>query len=248
MATIKLKDYEYKASKSIDKEAIKAETIELQEKIGAMQKMLYAQKKYAVLVVLQGMDASGKDGSTKAMLKETIPTGIEYIAFKKPTDEEFAHDFLWRIHKVAPQKGVLKIFNRSHYEEVLIQRVHKWVDEDRIKNRMEAINAFEKLLHFDNNTIVVKCFLNISHEKQLEKLQERIDVPEKQWKHNPGDWEETKLWDQYMDCYEDVLNKCNAIPWNIVPCDNEWYRDYTVCKILYDALKDLDLEYPPLKK
>ncbi len=245
---IKLKDLPYKPAKEVDKDAIKLKTIELQQKIGDLQKILYAQKKYSVLVVLQGMDASGKDGSTKAMLKETIPTGIEYIAFKKPSEEEFAHDFLWRIHKVVPQKGVLKIFNRSHYEEVLIQRVHKWVDEDRIKNRMEAINAFEKLLQTENNTVVIKCFLNISREKQLEKLQERIDIPEKNWKHNPSDWEESKLWDKYMECYEDVLNKCDLIPWNIIPCDNEWYRDYMVCKVLHDALKGLDLEYPTIKK
>ncbi|MBL0191022.1 MAG: hypothetical protein IPQ18_06710 [Saprospiraceae bacterium] len=169
------------------------------------------------------------------------------VAFKKRTEEEMAHDFLWRIHKNTPAKGRLVIFNRSHYEDVLIQRVHKWVTEETVANRMNAINSFEENLLKDNGTIMVKCYLHISPEKQLEKLKERMEDPYKQWKHNPHDFEERKSWDRYMECYEDAIKK-SKIPWHIIPSDNRWYRNYCVAKILYDTLVKLEIPDPVIVK
>jgi len=168
-------------------------------------------------------------------------------SFKKPTEEEFAHDFLWRIHKIVPGKGQIAIFNRSHYEDVLIQRVHSWISEEQVEKRMNSINAFEELLQYDNNTLIMKFFLHISYDQQTEELQERIDEPEKHYKHNAGDWEERKHWDKYMSCYEDVLNN-SKIPWHIVPVDSRWYRDYVISKTLVEALEGLGMEYPDLEE
>lgn len=230
----------------LEKGKTKLKTELLAKKIGNLQRKIYAEKKHAVLIILQGMDASGKDGASRHVFGECSIAGTESYSFKKPTEEEFAHDFLWRVHKVAPQKGMFMIFNRSHYEDILIQRVHKWVDEARVKIRMNAINAFEELLQKDNNTLVLKFFLNISHKKQLEKLQERIDIPEKNWKHNPSDWEETKLFDEYMNCYNYAINE-STTPWHIIPSDKRWYRDYCIANIVHDALQELNPQLPLLK-
>lgn len=154
-----------------------------------------------------------------------------------------AHDFLWRVHRWAPEKGMLTIFNRSHYEDILIQRVHKWIDMTRVKKRMAAINAFEELLEFDNNTLIFKFYMHVSKEEQAVQLQERLDDPNKYWKHNPGDWEERKLWDQYMEAYEYAINE-SSVPWHICPVDNRWYRDYFILKILVDGLEKLNMNMP----
>lgn len=171
------------------------------KEIGHLLNVMYAQKKHSLLVVFQGMDASGKDGSTKNVFGKARPTDLDAHSFRKPTEIEFAHDFLWRAHKIAPAKGTTSVFIRSHYEDILIQRVHQWIDEEQVTNRMNAINAFEKNLILDNGTTILKFFLHISPDRQKEKLQERIDLPEKNWKHNDGDWEERKYWDQYMKAY-----------------------------------------------
>ncbi len=210
------------------------------------QHTMYAEGKRSVLVIFQGMDASGKDGATRKVFRYCSPTGVWAIPFKKPSDEEFDHDFLWRIHQHAPRKGHIQIFNRSHYEDVLIQRVHGWIDQDRVNKRMEAINDFEQLLQFDNNTTIIKFYMHLSQERQREKLQERIDNPSKNWKHNPGDWEEAKLWDQYMAAYEDVINK-STVPWFIVPADRRWYRDYFVAKTMLDIMSTFDMQLPTLE-
>lgn len=244
---IKLGDIPTDAPKSLDKDKIKEETDKLVEKLGKLQKVLRAEQKHGVLVVFQGMDGSGKDGAVKNVFKECHMDGVSTYSFKKPTDEEFAHDFLWRVHKQAPVKGMIKIFNRSHYEDILIQRVHKWIDEDRVSKRMEAINAFETLLAFDNNTVILKYYLHISKEQQLLELQERIDDHEKNWKHNANDWKERELWDDYIRCYEDAINR-STIPWIIVPVDERWYRDYVVAKSMVEALEKLHMEYPGLPK
>jgi len=158
-----------------------------------------------------------------------------------------SHDFLWRVHKLVPGKGKIRIFNRSHYEDVLIQKVHHWIDDKKVEDRIVAINNFESLLTKDNNTTILKFFLNLSQEKQQEKLQERIRVLEKNWKHNPNDLEESKLWDEYMDAYENVLNK-SEIPWHIIPADQRWYRNYSVAKIVLKTLEDMNLKYPKIEK
>lgn len=217
------------------------------ERITELQNILYAQEKHSLLVVLQGMDSSGKDGTTRKVFGPIPAYAIGLKSFKKPTDEEFSHDFLWRVHKEMPAKGMIKIFNRSHYEDILIQRVHKWISEERVDNRIEAINALEKLVQFDNNTTILKFYLHLSHERQGEKLQERLDVPEKNWKHNDGDWKEREHWDAYMECYNDVFNRCNSPAWHIIPSDDQWYRNYCVAKIVLETLEAMDLKFPELE-
>ena len=202
-------------------------------------------KKHSLLVVFQGMDSSGKDGATKKVFRKCSQAHINTYAFKKPSDLEFAHDFLWRVHKEAPAKGDVKIFIRSHYEDILIQRVHKWIDEDRVTARINAINAFERNLHIDNNTTIIKFFLHLSKERQLEKLTERIEVAEKNWKHNDGDWKERQHWDDYMRCYEDALNR-SEIPWIIAPVDQRWYRNLFIAEKINEVLNTLDLQLPIL--
>lgn len=244
---IKLSEIPTTPPENVDKKALQKETDRLAERLGELQELLYAERKYAVLVILQGMDASGKDGAVRNVFKDCSYNGINVYSFKKPTEEEFAHDFLWRVHKRTPEKGMFQIFNRSHYEDVLIQRVHNWITEERVDKRFEAINAFEELLAFDNNTIIFKFYLHLSYEQQKIELQERIDVREKNWKHNPGDWKEREHWNEYMRCYEDVLNR-SRIPWVIVPVDKRWYRNYVIAKTIVEKLESLDMQYPHLEE
>lgn len=243
---IKIKDLSCSPPAKADRDYGRKEMEEWVEEIGDMQRLLYAEAKRSLLVIFQGMDAAGKDGTAGAVFQYCTPHGIHAHSFKKPTLEELAHDFLWRVHKQVPQKGYIQLFNRSHYEDVLIQRVHGWIDEEHVEKRIKAINAFEELLTFDGQTTVIKFFLHISEKRQGEKLQERLDNPKKQWKHNPGDWEERKHWDKYMACYEDVLNK-STIPWHVIPADEEWYRNYSAAKVVYDTLKDMNPKRPLLK-
>lgn len=244
---IKISNLETDPPKGTDEKKIRKETSKLASKIRDIVTKMYANKNQSLLVVLQGMDSSGKDGVSRNVFSKVSPTMVSAYSFKKPTDEEFAHDFLWRVHKQTPAKGEVKIFVRSHYEDVLIQRVHGWIDEERVDMRINAINAFEELLEKDNNTIVMKFFLNISKERQKEKLIERIEDPEKNYKHNDGDWKERKLWDKYMSAYENVLNK-SKIEWVNVPADKRWYRNYFVANEVYKKLSSLDLEFPTLEE
>lgn len=243
---IKLSDISTDAPKHLTKETARAQTAEWVKRIGELQTILYAQKKYSLLIVLQGMDASGKDSAVKNVFADCNPVGLNVIGFKKPTELEFAHDFLWRIHPHVPAKGMINIFIRSHYEDVLIQRVHKWIDETRVDKRIQAINAFEELLTFDNNTIILKFFLYISKEQQEKELKERMTEADKRWKHNAGDWKERDYWEDYLRCYEDVMNR-SSIPWTVTPVDQRWYRDYIISQTIVEALEKLDLQYPPLK-
>ncbi|MEO1516607.1 MAG: PPK2 family polyphosphate kinase [Bacteroidota bacterium] len=230
-----------------DKKALKDATDEYVDRIGDLHRLLLANESHSLLVIFQGMDASGKDGAVKNVFRKCVHNNLSVYSFKKPTDEEFAHDFLWRVHKQCPAKGHIKIFNRSHYEDILIQRVHGWISEEKVQQRMKAINAFEELLVNDGNTVVLKFFLSLSKDQQELELQERIDEREKNYKHNPGDWEERKHWDKYMKCYEDVLN-WSELPWTVVPVDQRWYRDYVVSKKIVEALEALQLDWPPLKE
>lgn len=244
---INIKDLPTDPPEHLDRDEIEKETKKLTKRLAELQYLLRAEGKHSVLVVLQGMDGSGKDGAATKVFKYCQPSAIQSYSFKKPSDEEFAHDFLWRVHKQAPEKGVIKVFNRSHYEDILIQRVHKWISEERVEKRMKAINAFEELLAFDNNTLVLKFFLNISYEQQELELQERIDEPGKHWKHNDGDWKEREHWDEYMKCYEYILNE-SAIPWTVVPVDSRWYRNYIIAKKMVEELEALNMQYPPLER
>ena len=247
MSKIKIVDLPTGPPKDANEKKIRKACKDIYKKIGELHYKLVAQKKHSILVIFQGMDATGKDGSTKNVFSECSPIGLKVKSFKKPTEEEFAHDFLWRVHQAVPAKGEIQIFNRSHYEDVLIQRVHSWIDEAKVDSRFAAINAFEQNLIKDNRTTILKFFLNISSERQLEKLQERIDDPEKNWKHNDGDWEQRKHWDKYMECYEDVLNRCE-VPWHAVPVDSRWYRNYYIAQVVLDTLKKMDLTLPTIDK
>jgi len=244
---IKLSDYSTKPPKDYNKKEIQKKTREVCREIADLQELLIANKKHSLLVVLQGMDSSGKGGSTRETFKYCSPSGVKVKAFKKPTDEEFAHDFLWRVQKHAPAKGMIQVFDRSHYEDVLIHRVHGWIDEEHCDKRISAINAWEDLLQFDNNTIVLKFYMHLSKERQTEKLKERITDPTKNWKHNDGDWEEAKLWDKYRDAYENVINKSH-IPWIIAPVDSRTYRNYFIATHVRDTLKSFHETYPLIKE
>lgn len=233
------------APEGMDKRETIEKTKELVDRIGYLHRVLTAERKHALLVVFQGMDASGKDSVVKNVFKECSHIGLNAHSFKKPTDEEFAHDFLWRIHKLAPQKGNVQIFVRSHYEDVLIQRVHGWISEEHAQKRIESINALETLLQYDNNTTTLKFYMHVSKKEQQKQLEERINDPEKHWKHNDNDWQEAEHWDDYMRCYEDVFNR-STIAWHICPCDQRWYRDYFVAKRVVEALEAMNMKLPPL--
>jgi PPK2 family polyphosphate:nucleotide phosphotransferase len=244
---IRLSDIPTTAPDDVKEKEIKAETETLVERLGDLQQRMYAEHKQSVIVVLQGMDGSGKDGAVHDVFDTCRITGLSLTAFKKPTEEEFDHDFLWRIHKVVPQKGTLAIFNRSHYEDILIQWVHNWIDDTRREQRMNAINAFETLLEQDNNTHIFKFYMHISYEEQEKQLRQRMEDPAKFWKHNPGDWEERKLWPRYMEAYEYAINQ-SVVPWHICPVDNRWYRNYFIAKTIVEALDKLHMKMPPLPK
>lgn len=248
MKKIILNKIETTAPKKFNKEQIKKEVLKLKLRLEELQNVLYAESKHAILIVLQGMDASGKDGAIKNVFESVNPLGCSVFPFKRPTELEMSHDFLWRIHQVVPKKGMIHIFNRSHYEDVLIQKVHKWVDEKTIKNRYEHINNFEKLLR-DTGTIVLKFYLHISKEKQLERLQERLSDKTKRWKHNAGDLKEREFWNDYMKAYESAFEHCSvAAEWNIIPADQNWIKEYLIAKKVVETLENLNMKYPGLKK
>ena len=248
MPKVRLDDIDTRAPKDMDKTEIKEKTLQITKELNELQNLLYAEQKHAVLVVIQGMDASGKDGVIRNVFGQLNPQGVLVKSFKAPSAEELSHDFLWRIHSHAPAKGMIQIFNRSHYEDILVTRVHKWCDDEMAKKRMKAINNFEKLLVEQNNTVVLKFYLHISPDEQQKRLQERINDPTKQWKYNENDFAEAKLWKQYMNMYEDCFDNCNDVPWTIVPADQNWYKEHIIAKQLRDALKDLKMKYPGIKK
>ena len=245
---IQLADISTRAPKDLVKDETKKLTAEILKELDELQNLLYASSKYAVLVVIQGLDASGKDGAIKNVFGTLNPQGVTVKSFKAPTPEELAHDFLWRIHAVTPARGMLQIFNRSHYEDILVTRVHKWCDDETALKRMKAINDFEQLLQEHGNTIILKFYLHVSKEEQAERLQERMDDPEKHWKYNPKDAEEAKLWDVYRQMYEECFEKCSRPPWIIVPSDQNWYKEFLIARTLRDALRELNMTFPELKK
>ncbi len=248
MGKIKLSEISTKAPDGLDKKETKEKLEGILQELDELQNLLYAESKHSVLVVIQGMDASGKDGAVRNVFGKLNPQGVLVRSYKVPTAEEAAHDFLWRIHLHAPQKGYIQIFNRSHYEDILVTRVHKWIDNKTARKRMQAINDFEKLLQEHNDTHILKFYLHISPKEQRERLEERIHNPAKQWKYNENDFEEAKLWDDYMEMYEDCFENCNDVPWTIVPTDQNWYKEYVMATIVRDTLKGLNMQYPGLKK
>lgn len=228
-----------------DKEKTQGALLERVKRIGELQELLYAGHQHRVLILLQGMDTSGKDGAVRKVFAETSPQGVRVVSFKKPTDLELDHDYLWRVHAQMPGRGELVVFNRSHYEDVLVVRVHSLVPKKVWKKRYEQINAFESTLTSEGTTIL-KFFLHISAEEQRERLQARLDDPTKHWKFQHGDLEERKLWPDYTRAYEEAIERTSTkeAPWHIVPADRKWMRDWIISGFIIDALETLKMRYP----
>jgi PPK2 family polyphosphate:nucleotide phosphotransferase len=225
-------------------ERIQKDILKLQE----LQDRFYAEHQRALLIVLQGMDASGKDGTIKHVMRGLNPQGCTVASFKVPAGEELDHHFLWRVERVMPRKGHVGVFNRSHYEDVLVSRVHKLVPKKLWKERYDQINRFEQL-EIELDTVILKFFLHISEDEQKKRLEERLASPKKNWKFSPADVKERELWDEYQNAYEDILNKCStkAAPWHIIPADHKWFRNWMVATTIVGKLESLDPQYPPPK-
>jgi PPK2 family polyphosphate:nucleotide phosphotransferase len=221
----------------------------LLEDLQELQVKFYAGASRALLIILQAMDTGGKDGTIKQVMSGVNPLGCRVTSFKVPTSVELAHDFLWRVHHEVPPKGYIGIFNRSHYEDVLVTRVHGLVSDRLAAQRFEQINDFERLLS-ENGTTILKFFLHISKEEQRRRLEARIRDPEKRWKFHPGDLEERKLWNKYQIMYEQAIEATSTkhAPWFIVPANRKWYRNFVVARTVVDALKDMKLKFPPLPR
>lgn len=244
---IRLKSWDPKDSAAFKgtKEESLSELSKMNRSLEKLQENLYAEQKHRLLVVLQAMDTGGKDGAIRHVFEGVNPQGVRVASFKKPTEEELSHDFLWRIHQHTPRKGEIVIFNRSHYEDVLIVRVHQLVPFKVIQRRFTHINSFESQL-VDEGTTILKFFLHISREEQKERLQSRLDDPTKTWKFNPADIEERKKWPEYVKAYEDVLSETSTpwAPWHIIPADRKWYRNLIMSRIIVDSLKDMRIKIP----
>ena len=231
----------FNGDRSAGKTALKGLNNQLEE----LQELLYAEGKQKILIVLQAMDTGGKDGTIRHVFDGTNPQGVKVASFKKPTPQELAHDYLWRVHNHTPGSGEIAIFNRSHYEDVLVVRVHDLVPENRWRPRYDHINAFERLLA-DEGTTILKFFLHISKEEQKKRLQARLDEPHKTWKFAIGDLSERKLWDSYVEAYEEAITRTSTeqAPWYVIPADRKWYRNLAISTIIVDTLKRLGMEYP----
>ena len=218
---------------------------EHRERLSKLQEVLYAGQQKAVLIVLQGMDSAGKDGTIRHIFSGINPQGCEVAAFKAPSGLEMRHDFLWRVHAQVPPRGMIGIFNRSHYEDVLSPRVHKLISKETVRQRLGEINDFEETLH-RNDVVILKFFLHISKAEQAHRLQLRLDDKDKHWKLSESDFKERRFWDGYVEAYEDLLRETSRkhAPWYVIPADHKWYRNVAISTILIDALESLELRYP----
>jgi PPK2 family polyphosphate:nucleotide phosphotransferase len=225
---------------------MKANLAKSLERLDALQYLLYAEHKRALLIVLQGLDAGGKDGTIRHVMSGVNPQGCRVTSFKKPSAEEASHDFLWRIHKAVPPIGDIGIFNRSHYEDVLVARVHNLVSKDVWSHRYDQINHFERMLH-ENNVKILKFFLHISKDEQKKRFEQRIRDKNRQWKISESDFIERKYWDEYTGAYEDALTKCSTpeAPWYIIPANKKWFRNLAVSHIVVEALEEMRMKFPP---
>jgi PPK2 family polyphosphate:nucleotide phosphotransferase len=232
------------APDDINKSSANKQLKELQMKLFKLQNIFYAEGKHALLIILQGMDTSGKDGTIRHVFSCINPQGCRVKSFKTPTEEEKLHDFLWRIYANLPEKRMIQIFNRSHYEDILFPVVHELLDKKEISERHAVINKFEEHLQ-NNNTIVLKFYLHISKKEQQERLEARLKNPEKKWKYNADDKKESKKWSAYMDAYQNVFDGCDKHnPWIIIPADQKWYRNYLVATTIVETLENLKMKYP----
>ncbi len=228
-----------------DKEETELLTKNIAQDIDKLQDRLYAEGQRALLVVLQGTDTSGKDGTIRGVFNATGPLGVSVTAFRQPSENELAHDYLWRVHAVCPKRGTIGIFNRSHYEDVLVARVRGFASKEAVEQRYEQINNFEKMLT-ENGTTVLKFMLHISKKEQAERLQERLDDPTKHWKFSPGDLDDRKHWDEFQDAYEIMLNRCSTpwAPWHVIPADRKWVRNAAIASIVKATLDGMNPNYP----
>lgn len=242
---VDLKDWDTDDRGGLTREEAEPRGAELLERLSNLQERLYAEGRQSLLVVLQARDAGGKDGTIKHVFSSVNPQGVHVVSFKAPSAEELAHDFLWRIHARVPAAGHITIFNRSHYEDVLVPRVHKWVDPPEVERRFALIRAFEAML-IDRGTRVLKFYLHISKAEQLERFQKRIENPEKRWKFNPGDLEERQRWSDYTKAYEDAIaaTATPESPWFVVPADRKWFRNLLVSEAIVKALDKMNPQYP----
>jgi PPK2 family polyphosphate:nucleotide phosphotransferase len=231
-----------------DEKAAKKQMKRNLKKLSKLQYLLYAENERSMLIVLQAMDAGGKDGTIRRVMGPLNPQSCKVMSFKTPTQEELDHDFLWRIHRVAPRNGEIRIFNRSHYEDVLIVRVHGMVPKSIWSKRYDQINTFEKILA-ENNTLILKFYLHIGKDEQLARFRARLDDPTKHWKIDPADFEERRYWDRYVEAYEAAINNCNAAhaPWFIIPANKKWFRNLVVSEILVEQLSRLRMKFPKPK-
>jgi PPK2 family polyphosphate:nucleotide phosphotransferase len=232
--------------KYVDKSSAKDDLKDNVERLRALQEVLWAEDKHALLIVLQAMDAGGKDGTIRHVFSGVNPQGCHVTSFKVPTSEELDHDYLWRVHKAVPGKGTIGIFNRSHYEDVLVVRVHNLVPQEVWEQRYEQINHFEKHLA-DTGTTILKFFLHISKEEQKKRFEARLQDSRKNWKFSLGDVKERTYWDDYQRAFEEALSRCNTswAPWYVIPADHKWYRNLAVSQIITEALEKLDMHFPP---
>ena len=245
---IRLRDFDPDDCGGVDKDETRDKTRKLCERIGELQHLLYANATHAVIILLQGMDGSGKDSTGASVLEFVTPAGVQTTNFKAPSAEELAHDFLWRVHKAVPRYGCLGLFNRSHYEDVLIVRVLGLQPKKVWRDRYEQINAFEKLLS-NNRVVLLKFFLHISKAEQAERFRERLDNPTKRWKFSVADLKMRERWSDFQRAYEDAINRCSTkhAPWHIVPANRKWFRDYVVASTIVQALEQLHLKWPECK-
>lgn len=244
MPKINLKKIATTPPSGLDKGATKKETKQLLKRLRELQRLLWANQNRSLLVVFQGMDASGKGGAVRNVFSAVNPMGVDVAAFKKPSKKELSHDFLWRIHQNAPAKGMIQIFDRSHYEDVLVTRVMGWVSDEKAHKRFKHINAFEDLLQ-DSGTAILKFYLHVSEAEQRQRFYERLSMPHKHWKYSPADLDNAKYWEAFRKVYEDVFEHCGpAIPWHIVPTDKNWYKEYYITKTIVDTLESFNMQYP----
>jgi PPK2 family polyphosphate:nucleotide phosphotransferase len=243
--TVKLADWDPGDTLGFDKDAARDKVAQSMARLDELQYLMYAEHRHALLVVLQGMDGAGKDGTIRHVMTGLNPQGCRVTSFKAPSPEELDHDFLWRVHQAVPRRGDIAIFNRSHYEEVLIARVRQLVPKDVWSSRYDHINRFEQLLT-DSGVVIVKLFLHISRDEQRQRFEERLHDATKQWKLSPSDFEDRKYWDDYVGAYEDVLTRCSTrgAPWFIVPANKKWLRNFVVSHILVETLEALEMRFP----
>lgn len=242
---VSLSSWDTHGNRGLQREEAEARTAALNSRLESLQELLYAEKQHKILIVIQATDTGGKDGAIRHVFDKVNPQGVKVASFKKPTEKELSHDYLWRIHQQTPAEGEITIFNRSHYEDVLVVRVHDLVAQKRWQRRYDHINDFERML-VDEGTTILKFFLHISKDEQRERLQERIDRPDKNWKFKMGDLTERELWHEYQKAFTTMLERTstNHATWWVIPADQKWFRNLLISEVVVDALEGLDMKWP----